>query len=89
MTDVAETVSVVTPSQEVTLIYFTATKAAQNDTITFSDYRKVMWCHVHNWASASDSIGTEDATIDKDTVNMINLPSATTGTIRGVAIVIR
>lgn len=89
MADVTETVLVVTPSSEATLIYFTATKAAQNDTITFSDYRKVLWCHVHTWASASDSIGTEDATIDVNTVNMINLPSATTGTVRGLAIVYR
>lgn len=86
MTDLTETVTEVVPALGKKMIYFTATKAAQNDTITFSDYTTV------RWAAAMVNDGSNDwsadtVTVDASTANMINLTGATTGTIYGVAIV--
>lgn len=89
MADVAETVDVLLPSiEKFSLLYFTATKAAQNDTITFSDYRKVYWA-ASNVEPASGDWSADTVTIDDSTINMINLTGSTIGTVHGIALLVK
>ena len=87
MADITETVTGIVPHLGISLIYFTATKAAQNDTITFSGYRQVLWAAAHVFNGSSDGV-VDTVTVDSTSVNLINLTGATTGTIKGVAVVI-
>ena len=86
MADKAETWKSIVPGSEVGLIYFTATKATQSDTITFSDFRVVYgaWAFVDaggDWP-VEDTITRTDAT-----ANQIILGSSDTGTVYGMALV--
>ena len=86
MADQAETWKWVTPGSEVSIIYFTATKGTQSDTITFSDFRVVYgaWVFVDaggDWV-VEDTITRTDAT-----ANQIILGSSDTGTVYGFALV--
>ena len=82
MADVSETTKDMIPAQELTLLYFTATKAAQNDTITFGDLRVVYGAAGH--VDAGGDWSAETITVDASTVNMINLAGAAAGTVHGI-----
>ena len=88
MGDIAETVIRAVPGEGAQVIYFTATKVSQNDTITFSDYRQVLCAFADVFYSTN--AGTADTvTVDYTTINKINLTGSTTGTIKGIAVVVR
>ena len=88
MGDIAETVTNIVPGLGASIIYFTATKAAQNDTITFADYRQVLFADADVFYSTNDGV-KDTVTVDYTTINMINLTGSTTGTIKGFAVVVR
>jgi len=78
MTELTETVTEVVPALGKKLIFFTATKTAQNDTIDFDDYSAVRWCAAHTGGSA-DTVTISGTTI--------TLAGSGTGTVYGIAIV--
>ena len=79
MADLTETVTEIVPGIGVKTIFFTATKAAQNDTITFSSYVTVY--------GMSIKVGNNVETWTQAT-NVITLTSANTGAITGIAVVL-
>jgi len=85
--DLTESVIECVPHMGVSLIYFSATKTAQNDTITFGSYRKVLWAAAHVQNGSSDAVA-DTVTVDYTTANLINLTGATTGAIKGIALVV-
>ncbi len=88
MTDLTETTYSLIPSiEKFNVVYFTATKAAQNDTITFGDHRV---CYgAWGFVDAGGDWEAETVTVDASTVNMINLTGAATGTVHGFAILVK
>jgi len=84
MADIAETAYTMLPSSDrVNLIFFTGTKAAQNDTVTFSDYRIIYGAVVFVDDASTweiDVVSRVDAT-----ENQITLTGADTGTVWGIA----
>lgn len=76
----------VTPNAGKKTVYFEATKESQNDTVTFSDFSKVL----HATASVEPSSGNwvaESVERVEGTSNQIKLTDSTTGTVYGWAIV--
>ena len=80
MGDVAETVTGILPQLDAQLIYFSATKIGAADTVTFSDYRSVLYCAAL-CAGADDPVTTV-------VTNVVTF-SAGTGALKGFAIVIK
>lgn len=80
--DLTETTKRMIPSSELTQLYFTATKAAQNDTITFGDFRVVYGAVA--FVDDGGSWAIDVVTVDDTTVNKITLTSAETGTVHGI-----
>jgi len=87
MGDLTETVKPIVPSLDQTLIHFTATKVAQNDTITFGDYRLVVWAAA--FVDAGSDWLADTVTRTDGTANQIKLTGASTGSIYGIALVTR
>ena len=83
--DISETITEVVPAMGKKCLYFTAAKTAQNDTITFGDYSKVLTGFAH--VDGGSDWGTEIITVDQTTATMINLTSTFTGTIHGYVVV--
>lgn len=82
MGDISETIKRMIPNQEVSLIYFTATKALQNDTITFGDLRVVYGAVA--FVDAGGDWSADTVTVDGTTANLINLTGDSTGTVYGI-----
>jgi len=83
MGDVAETVTEMLPSIGLGLIHFTATKSGATDTVTFSDYRQVLYC-------AGQTAGVDDpVTAMTATTGLQVTFSVGTGALRGIAIVVK
>jgi len=80
MADVVETITEVVPHMGVTMIYFTGTKVGATDSITFGDFRTVL-------CVAAQTGGVDDP-VTAITTNTVTF-SVGTGTINGMALVIR
>lgn len=87
MTDVnPSTEKEISPQLGKKVVYFVADKAAQNDTVTFDNYSKVL----HATGSVEPSSGNwvaESVERVDGTANQIKLTAATTGTVYGMAVV--
>jgi len=83
MTDIEKTAKddgVTVHNQNVELVFFTVTKAAQNDTLTITDAKKIYWAHACVLDSSND-LSEDTVTIDySNDPGEIKLTSATTGT---------
>lgn len=80
MGDIVETVTGILPSLDVQMVYFSATKTGATDTVTFSDYRSVLYC-------AGQVAGADDP-VTGITTNVVTF-STGTGALKGFAIVIK
>ena len=76
--DLTETIVEIVPHLGIELLYFTATKATQNDTVTFATKRLV-----YPLAITVGDGGIETWT---SSTNVVTLTSATTGAIRGLVV---
>ncbi len=66
------------------LVSTTASKAAQSDTVTFKNVKKILWAS----ATTSDGTNTQEDVVEvTDATNVIELSSTTTGTANIIAIV--
>ncbi|MCF7861198.1 hypothetical protein K9M79_03045 [Candidatus Woesearchaeota archaeon] len=68
------------------IVYVTAAKAAQDDTVTITNCNAVLCAQVMI-ADGSSDWAVDTFTIDVTTTNMINLTGATTGTVHIMALV--
>ena len=82
MTNVTATEYSISPSTGYGFAYVTGAKAAQNDTLTCSGFRRVYAAAGVVEPSSGDS-AAETVTVDDTTQNMLNLTGAATGTFHG------
>ena len=87
MADIAETIKEMIPGCEVGQWYFTGTKAAQNDTVTFSDLR-VVYGGV-GFVDAGGDWSAETFTRIDATANQLKMTGVATGTVYGWVIGVR
>ena len=85
MTNVNADGELSTPNGNYCFAYVTGSKAAQNDTITVSNFSVIYDSHGVVEPTSGDS-ATETVTVDDSTKNMINLTGAATGTFHGYVI---
>lgn len=87
MTDVNPNTTVqVSPNAGKKVVYFDADKAAQNDTVTFSDYSTVKFAAAFVEPSSGNWVEESVERVD-GTSNQIKLTASTTGTVHGWVIV--
>lgn len=78
--NVDATSKMTSPSTGYCTAYVTGTKAAQNDTLTVTDFRKIFCASGHVEPASGDSTPA-DVDIDDTTKNMMNLTASAVGTV--------
>jgi len=83
--DIAETITEIVPHMGLKLVYFTGTKVAADDYMTFSDYTQVLWANAMSGTIGSAAVVD---TITAITTNVVTFSVGTSTTVRGIALVI-
>jgi hypothetical protein len=83
--DVTETITEIVPHQGMTMAYFTGTKAAATDYVTFGDFRQIYYA-----AAVTGAVGSAgaDDPVTAITTNVVTF-SVGTGAIRGFVLGVR